>query len=516
MYQARVADWEAQFVQKAAADLAREKGPTPQLTALEGAVDFMVTVPDAGEFKDQIRELVRTAVSDGGADGPKWLEVAFLEGDQSFRVLAGYPQNRPTAPPKRLSIPPPEGVDSAAVWLRDVPLLLVEIPVMYYEQRVGRLRGLFPTSPAPTPHPHEQLPLVISGMVAGPPLVMVLGVVLGGALLGGFRFMGNRVSGVSRRKREESPEGDELVPPQKNGQIGPYRIVKRLGHGGMASLYLVENVRENSFRKRLALKRIHPHLAEDREFIHRFFQEARVAALLEHPNVVRTWDFQKYDDSYVIVMEYVRGRNLAQILERLGGPLAVDQTVFMMLQIANGLDYSHGLADEETETPMEIVHRDVSPQNILVSFEGEVKVSDFGIARIGADAKITQAGAFIGKFQYASPEQLRGRKDVDHRSDLYSLGIIGYEMLSGRPLCQCKTFEEAIRFVEDTQIPALRDSVPEIPAELEAIVMKALQKDPAERYQSAGDMIEDLVQLRKTFSYMYGRSDLSRFMRKLF
>jgi serine/threonine-protein kinase len=218
----------------------------------------------------------------------------------------------------------------------------------------------------------------------------------------------------------------------------------------------------------------------------------------------------------IIVMEYVRGLNLADIQKRFGKPHPVEQSVFFLLQIGGGLHYSHAKKDEESGRALRIVHRDVSPQNILVSTEGEVKISDFGIARIGADVGFTQTGAFMGKFQYAAPEQLRGERDaVDHRSDIYSLGVIGYELLTGRPLSNCKTMEEAYRFMETMTIPPVRKDLPDIPEELESIVMKALEKEPHRRYQSAGEMVEALEELRRGFSYMYGRADLARFMGNL-
>jgi eukaryotic-like serine/threonine-protein kinase len=258
-------------------------------------------------------------------------------------------------------------------------------------------------------------------------------------------------------------------------------------------------------------------LADDPEFIDRFVQEARLAALLDHPNVVRTWDFHRDENDSIIVMEFVRGKNLAEIMAGMSGPMSMDQAVFILLQIGRGLHYSHSRRDDRTGEPLRIVHRDVSPQNIMVSFDGEVKISDFGIARAGVDAGLTHTGAFVGKLNYAAPEQIRGEwRSVDNRTDIYSVGIIAYELLTGSPLYRFKSFEEAFRTITEEEIPPLRSRVPDVPSALDRIVSKALEKDPAARYRNAGEFVDDLEALRRDYSYPYGMSDLSRFMRKRF
>ncbi|MFP4420423.1 MAG: serine/threonine-protein kinase [Desulfococcaceae bacterium] len=510
-YETVVAGWEKRVLEQAGTSLSQKNGPAEILLGLEPDLKSFAAL--APFFDEETRERLRMAIQAAKEPKPFFLEAISRDLDGSTQTMARFPAEPPFLPGKELPLPTPEGIESAFLRFSRPLSVSSTVPIVHDGQRVGRISGLFPLTGNFGEHPAGKLtPLLLAWALLGAPVSIFLLCLLGTGLVSLAASIGTWAKkGIREARRSKSPAN---VGPEE-GQWGPYRLIRRLGRGGMAELYLAENVRD-SFRKRLALKRIHPHLIDDREFARRFRQEARLAAMLEHPNIVRTWDFQELEKGAIIVMEYVRGLNLADIQKRFGKPHPVEQAVFFLLQIGSGLHYSHAKKDEETGRPLWIVHRDVSPQNIMVSMEGEVKISDFGIARIGPDAGLTQPGAFMGKFQYAAPEQLRGeRHAVDHRSDIYSLGVIGYELLTGRPLSNCKTMEEAYRFMETTTIPPVRDGFPDTPEELEAIVMKALEKESHRRFQSAGEMVEALEDLRRGFSHLYGRTDLARFMGNL-
>ncbi len=298
-------------------------------------------------------------------------------------------------------------------------------------------------------------------------------------------------------------------------RIGPYILQKKIAQGGMAELFLADYVREDGFRRIVVVKKILPHLIENSEFIKMFIREARLAALLQHPNIVQINDFGKFENVYYIAMEYVRGKNLAEITAVSKNGLPVDQSVFLVLQIGRGLHYSHSKTDDKTGKPLNIVHRDISPQNILVSFQGEVKISDFGIAKARSEPSLTQAGVIKGKLSYMSPEQALGQP-VDLRADIYALGIVFYEILSGEKLYQFGSDIEAIRFIPEKKIAPIIKLRPDIPDELSRIVMKCLEKDKKTRYQSVQELHDDLTHLKLRLNITYDRSNLAEFMEKHF
>lgn len=298
-------------------------------------------------------------------------------------------------------------------------------------------------------------------------------------------------------------------------KMGPYLLQKKLGHGGMAELFVASYERQDGFRKVVAVKRVLPHLADNPEFINMFIREARLAAQLQHPNVVQTIDFGKIGDAYFIAMEYVRGRNLAEIVAKVNRGLDFDQVVFIASGVAAGLEYSRTIKDERTGTPLEIVHRDVSPQNILISFQGEVKISDFGISKATSEVTLTEAGVIKGKLSYLSPEQALGQK-ADHRSDLYALGIVIYEMLSGKRLHNFTTDIEAIRTIPEKDVLPIKELRTGVPDELNRIVMKCLERDKTLRYQTAKELLQDLTAFKYSLSVIYDSAGLAEFMTKHF
>ncbi|BBO67177.1 hypothetical protein DSCA_11070 [Desulfosarcina alkanivorans] len=295
-------------------------------------------------------------------------------------------------------------------------------------------------------------------------------------------------------------------------RIGPYLLTRKIAQGGMAELYLADYLREDGFRKTVAVKKVLPHLADNRDFIDMFIREARLAALLQHPNVVQIADFGKIQNAYFIAMEYVNGKNLAEIMGFLKKGLPVDMAVFLVLKISNGLQYSHSRKDDKTGTPLNIVHRDISPQNILISLNGEVKLSDFGISKATSEPSLTQAGVIKGKLSYLSPEQAMGQ-DVNHQIDIYALGLVFYEILSGSRLYRFANDIEAIRTIPQMTIPPIITRRPDIPQGLNDIVMKCLEKSTVKRYQTAQELHDDLLKLKNHLGITYDASDLALFMR---
>ena len=298
-------------------------------------------------------------------------------------------------------------------------------------------------------------------------------------------------------------------------KIGPYLLHKKVATGGMAELFLSDYVREDGFRRRVAVKRILPHLAQNPDFIRMFTREARLAALLHHPNVIQIFDYGKIGNAYFIAMEYIDGKDLGEILWALKQGLPIDPAIYILSEICNGLDYSHSKRDDKTREPLNIVHRDITPQNLLISYQGEVKISDFGISKARSEPSFTQAGVIKGKLSYLSTEQALG-EPVDHRADIYALGLVFHETLTGKRVFQFDSDLEAIRAIPKMEIEPLINARPEVPEELNRIVMKCLERNKDLRYQSASELHVDLVALRKGLKITFDASDLADFMKKSF
>ena len=244
-----------------------------------------------------------------------------------------------------------------------------------------------------------------------------------------------------------------------------------------------------------------------------FTREARLAALLQHPNIVQIFDYGKIDNVYFIAMEYIDGKNLGEILAAMKIGLPMDQAVYILGEICKGLDYSHTRIDDESGTPLDIIHRDISPQNMLISRKGEVKISDFGISKAKSEPNLTQAGIIKGKLAYMSPEQALGQS-LDARADIFALGLLFHEMLTGRRVFRFENEIEAIREIPQRDIEPLTSIIKQIPAALNRIVMKCLAKDREARYQSTAEVYADLMVFRKKAQISYDANDLSIFMRE--
>lgn len=262
-----------------------------------------------------------------------------------------------------------------------------------------------------------------------------------------------------------------------------YEIQREIARGGMAEVYLA---RDRLLERPVALKALFPEYARDPAFVERFRREAQSAAALNHSNIVGIYDWGQEDGTYFIVMEYVEGRTLSDIL-RSEGPVDPRHASEVAAEIASALSFAHRAG---------VVHRDVKPGNVLVTTTGSVKVTDFGIARQGASAGLTQTGSVMGTATYFSPEQAQGLP-VDGRSDVYSLGVVLYEMVTGVvPFTGDSPVSVAYKHVRETPIlPSRRN--PDLPADLEQIILTAMAKDPDHRYQSADDMRADLLRFRR-------------------
>ncbi len=299
-------------------------------------------------------------------------------------------------------------------------------------------------------------------------------------------------------------------------QFGKYLLLERIAAGGMAELFKAKAGGEQGFEKIVALKRLLPHLAEQEEIVSMFIKEARLAAMLSHSNIVQIYDFGQAENDYYIAMEYVHGKDLKAVIQRLqerGQNMPMDYTVRILAGVAAGLEYAHTLADY-SGAPLNLVHRDISPRNILISFTGEVKITDFGIAKVRADDSTTRVGVLKGKVAYMSPEQAAG-KDIDRRSDIFSAGVLFYEMLTGQRMFQGETMTvlEKVR-IGDYTPP--EKAAPGLPPEIVAILKRMLVLDPERRYPTAGKMLQDLEEFQTQLSMRQSAAILSSFMKDLF
>jgi eukaryotic-like serine/threonine-protein kinase len=338
-------------------------------------------------------------------------------------------------------------------------------------------------------------------------LLMIGFLIVSAAAAAGILFLVELTLKRRRIAREKAMQGMT--------RIGPYLLRQLIARGGMAELYLADYLREDGFRKTVAVKKVLPHLADNRDFIDMFIREARLAALLQHPNVVQIVDFGKIQHAYFIAMEYVHGKNLAEIMGFLKKGLSVEMAVFLILKISNGLHYSHTRKDDRTGKPLSIIHRDISPQNILISMNGEVKLSDFGISKATSEPSLTLAGVIKGKLSYLSPEQAMGQ-ELNHQVDIYGLGLVFYEILSGSRLYRFASDLEAIRTIPQMTIAPIITKRPDIPEGLNDIVMKSLEKSTVRRYQTAQELHDDLLKLKNRLGITYDASDLALFMRSNF
>src|SRR4051812_37337923 len=299
-------------------------------------------------------------------------------------------------------------------------------------------------------------------------------------------------------------------PDQAEEQFGPYLVYERLGVGGMATVHRALERGVEGFERMVALKRLLPHLAEDASFIKSFVREAKLASILNHVNVVQIYELGRVGTQYFISMEYIDGRDVRRVLRharKVTGPPPIHITVGLIAQPCEALDYAHHKVDEDGQ-PLGLVHRDVSPSNLLVTSTGQVKVIDFGIAKAQSSQLRTQTGRVKGKLAYMAPEAIAG-KDLDSRSDLWAAGVIAHELLTARPLFASKNEYQTLMKVQRGEVMPPSTFNQACPPELDAIVLRALARDPDDRFAGAGELRDALHALRKQYSLATADHDIA-------
>ena len=334
------------------------------------------------------------------------------------------------------------------------------------------------------------------------------------------RLLADTLSGLrtarDRPAPAAAPAGPAPAAPSAD-RFGQYEILERIASGGMAELFRARFRGAEGFQKIVAVKKILPHIAGDEEFLTMFADEAKLAAQLNHPNIVHIFDLGKIESGgYFIAMEFVDGRDLRSILQmardtglRMPVPLAVS----IGAKVAAALDYAHRRRGDDGRD-LHIVHRDVSPPNILVSTDGDIKLCDFGIARAASKVSRTESGALKGKVPYMSPEQAWG-KGVDQRSDIYSLGAVIFELVAGRRLYRGDSEMETLEKVRAGEVVAPSSVNPEVPPALDALLLKALAREPDGRYASVSEMLRELEAVLRTYEPPPSSAELAVYVHHL-
>lgn len=300
-------------------------------------------------------------------------------------------------------------------------------------------------------------------------------------------------------------------------RYGRYVLLERIGQGGMAEVFRAVARGTQGFQRILVVKRILPELSRDPRFVQMFIDEAKICALISHPNVVQVYEFGRLADTHFMTMEYVHGRNLSMVMERLAeaGKLPTPDVICeVMRQACLGLHHAHTMTNAEGK-PLEIIHRDVTPANLMLGFNGAVKVLDFGIARAAEELKETKtlAGAVKGKVAYLAPEQIH-RHPVDHRIDIYALGVVLHECLTGQRLFKADNPLAAMKAILEMPIPPPSSINAAVPKRVDQIVARALARDPNVRYANAKAMALDLESALHEMRYFSQR--LPTFLKELF
>ena len=299
-------------------------------------------------------------------------------------------------------------------------------------------------------------------------------------------------------------------------RFGKYLILDKIATGGMAELFRAKITSVEGFEKLVAIKKILPNLTQDSNLVNMFIDEAKLAAMLTHQNIVQIYDLGSMEGVYFIAMEYIHGKDLRVLSNKSkekGLPLPLEYALYITSRICSGLDYSHNLKDFQGN-PLKLIHRDISPQNILVTHEGEVKIVDFGIAKVARKTADTREGLIKGKVAYMSPEQAAG-KTIDHRSDIFSAGILLYEMITGVRMFEGADLNVLDR-VRKADFQKAETIVSDLPAEVSEILRRALAKTPNRRYKSCVAMLADLEECLSSFTVRPRAEGLSHYMKALF
>ncbi len=312
-----------------------------------------------------------------------------------------------------------------------------------------------------------------------------------------------------------APPRSHLLAQQR--MFGKYTLIARLAVGGMAEIFLARLEGAAGFRKQVVIKRILPHLALDTRFVDMFLDEARIAARMSHPNVCPVYELGEVDGQLFLAMEYLDGLPLSRMmrtLARAGKAIDPVHGAALIGQACEGLHYAHSLTEPDG-TSTGVIHRDVSPQNLFVTTTGVLKVLDFGVAKIRGSSARTRTGTLKGKYAYMSPEQLRGEA-LDHRSDVFALGVCAFELLTSRRLFARDTDFLVFKAIVDEPIPRVRQVRPEVPAELDEVVARALSRDRQQRPQSARALGETLAAATAGLGGLPGAITLGEELRRLF
>jgi serine/threonine protein kinase len=299
-------------------------------------------------------------------------------------------------------------------------------------------------------------------------------------------------------------------------QFGKYQLLDKIAVGGMAELFRAKLTGVQGFEKQIAIKKILPNLSEEENLVTSFIDEAKLAALLHHENIVQIYDFGSMDNEYFIAMEFLFGKDLGTIrkaAKKRELALGMENILYIISRICAGLDYSHNLKDLQGQ-PLNIIHRDINPQNILVTYEGQVKIIDYGIAKAASQNTQTRENLIKGKLAYMSPEQANGQK-IDHRSDIFSTGIVLYELLAARRMFAGDTMR-VLSLVREANYDQPEEVMPDLPAKLYRILHRALAKNPADRYQSAAEMLADVEEFVFERALRPNARDFAQYLKALF
>ncbi|MEE8409023.1 MAG: serine/threonine-protein kinase, partial [Myxococcota bacterium] len=323
---------------------------------------------------------------------------------------------------------------------------------------------------------------------------------------------------VRRMWRAEYPLPDTAMSyTQFPTRFGKYILLDRLNSGGMAEVYRAKVTGAERFQRLVAIKCMLPALNDDEQFITMFVDEAKLAAQLSHANIVQIYELGRIAEQLYIAMELIHGRDLRHVIKRVAASrvrMPIGFASYVISKAAEGLDFAHRKIGVNG-SPLNLVHRDVSPQNILVSFDGEVKVVDFGIAKAEVRDTVTRAGVLKGKFAYMAPEQVMGG-EIDRRADVFALGAVLYEVLIGKKLFRGESDFSILEKVRAAEIPRISDQIEGVPAEIDHALARAMARDTGDRYAWASDFAEDLVPLLIQERSIFGTKQAKEFMQHLY